>query len=206
MSIEGAEQSFLDGDYELAVQNYIDIENANHNPYILGNIANSYFKNSNYGKSVLYFYRAKKFIPRNKDLNKNLKIVLDEIKLQQTPMLAYSWLNLWESLIFFMIFNLLFILRNILFKKNSKKFLLILIFIFSTLNLSWIFYEQNIKKYAVITSISTKAFSGNNEAYAEIMELLDGQIVTVLREEKEWSKIKLGSNIGWVTNDAIEKI
>jgi tetratricopeptide (TPR) repeat protein len=206
MSIEAAEQAYLEGEYELAIKNYEDISGFESNPFILGNIANAYFENSNYGKSILYFYRAKKIIPRSKELNKNLKIVLDEIKLQQTPMLAYSWLNLWESLVLFFIFNLFFLLRNKLFKRNSKKLVLILLFVISTLNLSWLYWEQKIQKHAVITAISTKAYSGDNEAYAEITELLDGQLILVLREEKDWSKIKVGQNIAWVRNDAIQKI
>ena len=39
------------------------------------NIGNCYFKSHNYGHAMLYYKKAKKFIPHDKDLNNNIELI-----------------------------------------------------------------------------------------------------------------------------------
>jgi hypothetical protein len=77
------------------------------------------------------------------------------------------------------------------------------VFLFAT---GYIMVEQKIKKHAVVTQISTPVYSGDNESYTEMFDLLDGQIVEIVREEKLWSQIQHKNNLGWVKKDSYERI
>mgnify|MGYP000496966445 CR=1 FL=1 len=81
-----------------------------------------------------------------------------------------------------------------------------MLFIASIVNLGFIYREQNITHYATITEISTKAYSGDSSAYSELFELLDGQIISVVKSGKNWSQIKYDGALGWIANDSFEAI
>ncbi len=205
--LELASSYYVNGDYQLAVEAYNELKQEYPaNPLITVNLANSNYKLKNYGKAIRNYYQAKKIIPRDKELNNNLSIALNEIELKQPAMLAFNGVNLVESLILVLILNILFILRNRMHLPNAVKSILSILFILSVLNLAFVAYEQKLKHYAVVTEISTKAYSGDNDAYSELFELLDGQIVELVRPEADWSQIKYDGSLGWVRNESLETI
>ncbi len=202
--IELASSYYINGDYQLAVEAYTELKQEHpDNPFIAINLANSNYKLKNYGKAIQNYYQAKKIIPRDKELNNNLHLTLNEIELKQPMMLGFNGINLIESLILVLILNLLFILRNRIRLANLAKSILSILFILSILNLGFVAYEQKVKHYAVVAEISTKAYSGDNEAYSELFELLDGQIVELVRSGADWSQIKYDGSLGWVKNESL---
>lgn len=205
--LKEANQAYLDADYEQAVNGYeTALAGSKNNPYLQINLGNSYYQSQDYGKAILHYYRAKKQIPRNKDLNNNLSLALENIKLSQPSMLAYSWLSLTEIFILFFVLNLLFVLRKQFIRSTGLRFLLTTVFIISAALFSYIGYQQVIHEHAVITSVETTAYSGNNDGYSELFELLNGQVVQVMQKQAKWSKIRHGEQIGWVKNEALEVI
>ncbi|MBT6842450.1 MAG: hypothetical protein HOA17_01470 [Candidatus Melainabacteria bacterium] len=205
--LESANQAYLDTDYQLAQTIYQEqTQEDPHNPMLLINLANSEYKTENNGKAIKHYYQAKKISPRSKELNNNLAIVLEEIKLRQDPMLAYSGLSIFESLIFFLVFNILYLLRKKLKFNSSLYFIVVLCLVVSSANLAWLAYEQKNIKRVVVTDISTKAYSGDSEAYSELFELLDGQILQLVKPGADWSQIKYGKSLGWVKNSSYELI
>jgi tetratricopeptide (TPR) repeat protein len=206
-SVNEAESFYLSQDYEMSAHAYDGLCNRYpDNPYILINAGNSHYHLKNYGLALSKYYKAKSVVPRNKELNNNLNIILNEIKLSQPPLLSYAWLNLTEALLIFIVTNILFLSRKRLTQSNVKRLIITACFVTAGFNLAFMAWEQKLQKHAVVTAISTKAYSGDNEGYTELFELLNGQIVTVLREEYEWSKIKNGNKLGWVKNEYLESI
>lgn len=205
--LELASSYYVNGDYPLAVEAYEELKHEQpNNPFIIINLANSHYKLKNYGKAIQNYYQAKRILPRDNELNNNLALTLNEIELKQPAMFAFNGINLVESLILVLILNILFIFRNRVRLSNSVKTILSILFVLSVLNLGLLAYEQKIKHYAVVTEISTKAYSGDNEAYSELFELVDGQIIEIVRHGDNWSQIKHDGALGWVRNESLGKI
>lgn len=204
-SLREAEEAYLNQEFDLSAQLYNELVKQNpHNPYLLINDGNSYYQMKSYGKAMSKYYKAKSILPRNKELNQNLKILNDAIELNQPALLSYSFLTCTESFTFLLIFNILFLLRHKITKNSMGRLFIIACFIIFSLIFGYTCWEQYAQKYAVVTSISTKAYSGDNEAYSELFELLDGQIVLATRKEENWSKIKTKNALGWVNNEMLE--
>jgi tetratricopeptide (TPR) repeat protein len=207
IKLELASSYYVNGDYTLAVEAYAELKQEYPtNPLITINLANSSYKLKNYGKAIKNYYEAKKIIPRDKELNNNLSIALKEIELKQPNMIGFSGLNLLESLILVLILNILFIFRNRMRLANSVKTILSILLMTFVINLALVYRQQNTMNYAVVTEISTKAYSGDNSAYSELFVLLDGQIISVVKAGKNWSQIKYDGALGWVANQSFEKI
>lgn len=75
------ERFYKEKEYKKAIEQYeMIIEDGEESGQIYYNLANSYFKNGNYGKAVLNYERAKRLIPRDRDVDYNYKYVLNLIK------------------------------------------------------------------------------------------------------------------------------
>lgn len=207
INIEQAQDLYLNKEFDLAAESYDEIYDQDpSNPFPLINSANSYYQMKQYGTALGKYYKAKSVIPRNKELNHNLAIVVNEIKLSQPPMLSYSFMTWTEAFLIFLVFNILFLIKKKVFKQKTISFLISFFFLVSGLNFAFISYEQKVKKHGVINVTSTKARSGDDEAYAELFELYDGQIIDIVSQEKTWSKIKHQGSLGWVKNKNLEVI
>ncbi len=205
--VEAAQKLYLNGDYASAAINYdLLVKKESYNPYLLVNSANADYSNGNYGHAIAKYYQAKKLIPRDKDLNQNLDIALNAVKLEQPAMLGYAYMTLAESFILLLLANLIFIFRRKLLPKTALRYLAIVIFVFTLLNFAFITYSQEIKTHAVVVNSSSRAHSGNNHAYPELFELLSGQIIQVLRSDAGWSEVLKGSKRGWVPSSDLELI
>ncbi len=205
--VEAAQKLYLNGDYAEAAANYDSLlAKEPNNAYLLVNSGNADYSNGSYGTAIAKYYQAKKFIPRDKDLNHNLEMTLNAVKLEQPAMLGYNYMTLAESFILLLLANLVFIFRRKLLVKTALRYLAIVVFVFCLLNFGFIAYSQEIKNHAVVISSSAHARSGNNAAYPELFELLSGQIVEILREDSDWSEITKGDKRGWLSNTELDSI
>ena len=204
--LDSAQEFYLAGNYDLAADVYEDvIKQDPMNPYLLNNYANAKLKNKDYGEAIAGYYKAKMIVPRATELDNNLTMALQEVKLKQPQMLAFNLLTISEALIILILANLL-----LFFLKRVRSILprsFILIFFLASLGLSgYTLWMQKFNKYAVVKTVSAYTHSGNDEDYQKISELLDGQIIEVLVEQDNWSKIKGSTDIAWIQNFNIEPI
>lgn len=206
--LETATQYYQEGDFETAAALFdeLTVENPS-NPYILINSGNSHYQLKEYGLATKAFLKAKKIAPRSKELANNLGLLQNEIKLEQPSLVSYSYMSFAESLILVILLNIVFLMRKKLFaSRPSMSFVINLFFIISVINAGFIGLNQKSQPKAVVSQISTMAYSGNSTSFSELFELLDGQIVFLMRQEDEWSQIKYSGEIGWVKNEDIEII
>jgi hypothetical protein len=91
---------------------------------------------------------------------------------------------------------------------NNKflKNIILVLFVFSLLNLGLITLEQKCKNFGVVQKISTQVYSGDSEDFAELFELNDGQVIEIKKQEDSWSQIKYNDQLGWIRNEDIIKI
>ena len=204
--LDYAQKLYLNGDYAQAAESFdtMSKQDAN-NPYLLINTGNAYYRSGDYGKALAKYYQAKKYIPRDKDLNHNTQILLDELKLEQPAMLGYAYMTLFESFLFLLLCNILFIFRRKFLAKTALRYLMIVIFSFSVLNFLFIANNQAMKHHAVIVA-ATHARSGNSEQFPDLFELLPGQIVELVGSDEGWSEISVDGKRGWVAKAEIDSI
>ena len=65
---------YIKNDFDLAATAYQEmLEEYPENPYLMINFANTQIKQKNFGKALAFYNRAKLLIPRNPELNSNIK-------------------------------------------------------------------------------------------------------------------------------------
>ena len=131
---ESANRDYFEGNYEQSIEKYQKIlENDVESGEVYFNLGNAYYKLDDYGRAILCFEKAKKYLSGDDALEKNLKLaqfrIIDEIEPIPQLFLQVWWnelLNLfsiefyaWMSLMLFAILTFL-IAVNILQNRNLK--------------------------------------------------------------------------------------
>jgi len=202
--LASAQKLYVNGDYAAAIEAYEALDDAT-NPYLMINMANAYYKAGDYGKAAAKYYQAKRHIPRDADLNNNLGMLLDELKLNQPAMLGFGYMTVFEAFVFLLIANLLFVFRRKIVSKTALRYLLIVLFVFSLVNFIFIANNQVMKEHAVVVAAS-QARSGNGEEFPELFELMPGQIVDLVGHDSHWSELMVNGKRGWLADSRLEKI
>jgi tetratricopeptide (TPR) repeat protein len=191
------------------------------------NLANSFYRLSDYPAAILFYQKALKIEPSNDDAHYNLMLVQAKIedRVEPIPQLFYKrWFNavrsvastdtwallfvatLLGSVLLFGIFLLSKVLkrRRISFYAFCVCFVLSLVFIF----LTWSSYQQNEqKKHAVIFAGSISVKSAPVESSLGLYILHAGTTVEIIDELGEWVKIRLeDGKEGWVILGDLEII
>ena len=196
---------YIKNDFDLAATAYQEmLEEYPENPYLMINFANTQIKQKNFGKALAFYNRAKLLIPRNPELNSNIKHTTKILQnFNSQSIFNFLFFNLGESLIILLCLNLLFLI----FRKSKIKlikYFSILLFSVSIVNAAYVSYVSYFKDYAFVTSTSTSTHAGNNSGYPELFELSDGQVIEILYREEYWSKIKYKNQISWLENKKYE--
>ena len=201
--LETAQKNYLAKDYELSLESYSGIleEQEHTNPYIIVNKAVSEFKNGHYGAALVDMYRAKKIIPRDKKLNTNIELVQEELGLNQPNLTFLNYFTLNEVLILLFITNLIFVFRWRLVKVATMRFIVSFIFTLTLAFSAYCFINQKVLDYGVIQTSSAKVYSGNNDSFSKIGELLEGQVIRVKSLEENWVQISFNDDLGWIQED-----
>jgi hypothetical protein len=197
-----AENFYLIGEFELASEAYSgQLDSVSVNPKILVNKSISEFKHGQYGASLVDLYRAKKLIPRDKKLNMNIELVQEELNLNQPNLSFLNYLTVNELLIILAITNLFFVLRWRLTKSRIMRFFVSAVFVIVLMLSAYTYVNQELIDYAVVQSSSSKVYSGNNDSFSEIGELLEGQVIKVKSKNHDWSQISYNQQLGWVKEE-----
>lgn len=188
-------------DFPMASAIYNDIlQEDSSNPYLLINSGISDYKIQNIGHALVKLYKAKKILPRNKTITNNIQIIEEQLQLNNPTIVTLGFINLTEAMLLLLVLNILFFLRNKITQNKLIRFGIGLAFIFSLALTAFTYIEQKATRYAFITNISATTYSGNNRAYSELYEVLDGQMLKLIREEAEWSQVKYDGQLAWIEN------
>jgi len=191
------------------------------------NLGNVYFKLGEIGKSILYYERAKKLLPRDKDLEFNINIanfyVVDKIKVPDQFVLfkiVADYKNYfsidtlsWTALIFYLLTMILLIIR-IFFRRRTvqrtSNILLVPVIVilaaFSVILISRL-YDQSSISEGVIMEQKIEVLSSPAEDATELFSLHEGVKVRIEDSSGEWFKISLADGkVGWIDKSLIERI
>jgi len=214
-----ANNAFQEQNYQKAEEEYMKVANEGvKNFELFYNLGNTYFKLNDLGNARLYYEKAAKFEPMNKELNENIAMLLASIKdkediqrsfvetLLRKVYFAFSINLLGVFVLIFFVLMMAFIVllimsRSAVLKRIVKIFLVILAVIFFLVTVTEVmrirdFYTDD---SAVILDETVIAYSGPSDDFPQVFTIHDGLKVSIERFDNDWVLIKLPSgNGGWV--------
>lgn len=231
VTVQAADQAFVDGQYSRAIQMYQEIiatQGVSAGLYL--NLGNAYFKTDNLAQALISYERAILLDPTDQDVRFNLELARSKCvdKTTQPNMLFITaWakkisrimnVNQWgmAAIVFLTVAMALICVYYILAPGRRGKGLcawLFPIFILFSI-MSWITAGQqkrNISRhdYAIVTAPSVTVRSTPSSQGTEIVIVHEGFKVKVEDKSsmKQWIEIKLeDGNVGWIETDMIEII
>ena len=189
------------------------------NGYLYYNLGNTHIRLGNTGEAILNYLHAKRFLPRDQDLQANLKYAVqntvDLIGWEEQNLIKslFFWVdsfNLKEHLLILIIINLVFWISMCLclFRKNgvinmSRK-VIFAVLILSAVSTAIKWSSVSANNFGVILSKTIDVKSGMDNNNVTLFQLHEGAIVAIEKDENGWFKIKLkDGKSGWAKKDTI---
>jgi len=202
------------GDYKSALSKYHElIDRYPKSGELYYNLANAYYKNGELGKSIFFYIKARKILPRHGDVKYNLEYARNQkIDKQENNKDLLDLFNIPfnedELLILVTVFALFFwsIMIISLYRKNfiiisTRYIAIILLFLTGTLLTIHTFSKKEI---GVITSPEASVFSTIGVDSIKLFTLHEGSEVVVVDKKDNWILVTLGENRkGWIPSDKI---
>lgn len=197
------------------------------NSDIYYNIGNCYFRLGRIGKAILYYERAKKLNPKDRDVLLNLSYAksyrVDAMEEDDRSFIIdllnknYDRLSVNDlSIINVFLLIILVSLINtsmIAFKQKDKSAIfffiiaLSLLFIISSVASIAKYHSLRHDNRAVLVENQSSGYSGPGSDYTRLFTINEGFIVKVIQSEELWSLVRLPNGAsGWIKSDYIEKI
>jgi tetratricopeptide (TPR) repeat protein len=219
---------YASGSYDEALQHYTMIEASGEvSADLFYNIGNTYFKQNNLSKSILYYERALKLHPEDRDITHNLDIAnaMTIDKIEPVPeFFVTTWIKdirnsasadtwAWISLALFAFVLLLawffFFARSVALRKVS--FILAAIVLLLGINSIVFASYRKAALYdtsaAIVTPAVVTVKSSPDAAGKDLFILHEGTKVTILETLGEWQSIRLADGKqGWIFKYAAEVI
>lgn len=220
--------SYSEGNYEDAVNQWIDLYNTGYRSANLNyNIGNAYFKLNNIPDAILFYERAILLKPADEDINYNLQIARTLIvdRFQEIPELFFvRWFNFmslflttnsWayisiSSFILFLLFLSLYIYSSKYRHKVFGFWLAVLFFVITISSFSFTLRNKSLvynSRKAIISSPLVSGKSSPDKSGTDLFVLHEGTKVSVEDEVGEWLEIRLSDgNKGWVPVNSLKVI
>jgi len=206
---------YKEGNYSEAIDMYNKILSQGfQNGEIFYNLANAYFRNGSIGYSILYYEKARRFLPRDSELKENLyfakTFAQDKIQEKKPSFLYFILLSLLNKFTLKEIISLVSIFLSItllicicflrkkqltLWRNLSISFVLILVFLLFLMSLK---VKNSTKKTAVMLSQVADIKSAPSKDATVEFSLHEGTEFLIIESVKDWAKIRLlDAKTGW---------
>ena len=217
-----ANSAYREGRYAEAARRYrLLIRSGHENGHIYYNLGNACFRQGKLGRAILNYERARRFIPRDADLNFNLAHAREQRRdavpetrgVTETAFFWLASLSLSEILWGFAVLNLLFwgILVVRVFTRPEWSYYVFLVLLAGwlaagfSLGLKW--HEEATDNRAVILLPEVSVLAGPDTRDTVLFKLHEGTVVYRERSEDGWSLIHLSDKKrGWVMSGAVEPV
>ncbi|MBP1631162.1 MAG: hypothetical protein H6Q15_2055 [Bacteroidetes bacterium] len=205
-----ANLNYKNNDYELALNNYKQIEKKGEiSKDLYLNIGNTYFRLKDYSNSILYYERGLRIDPNNEELNTNLLVAKSRLKgdIYVLPdfFLVRFWHNIsnlflpsiWAyiTLIFLFITCVVFVIYY--FSVETKVFMFFTLLFFFILSLTSFFAGYTRDKYlhdnsyAIVMRNDVFGKDSPDTKSMDKIHLFNGQKIKILSHEDNWVKIRI---------------
>lgn len=219
---------YEEGKYQDAIEVYTEVAASGvSNGFLYYNLANSYFKEGDVAKAILWYSRARQILPRDRDVAVNLEFArrVRPDKIEEIPVpsvfkalrAVIFGLNLSEltfvGCVFYILTCASLILR-ILSRREPMRRLAGTSSLFLgavlLLCLFWLggrAYHADRTISCVVVALQTDAMSGPGDEYTKVMSLHEGAEALVEEEREGWYFVKLPNGLGgWIPANAAETI
>lgn len=217
---EQGNEAYKQGDYRQAIDWYRNIWEAGYQGGMLYyNLGNCYYKLDEIGYAILYYEKARKFLPDDPEVNFNLELarlkVLDRIEMPPRFFL-FEW---WDAAkdfysipqltnlvtIFYIITAIIFIIFLYIKKDRVRKTMLSIsvISLLLTLFCGYLLFanirEEKINQQGIILTPNVTILSAPSENSTDMFVLHEGVKVKLDDQREDWVKISLpDGKSGWV--------
>ena len=195
------------------------IDQGETNGFLYYNLGNTYMRLGNTGIAILNYLRAQSLLPRNENLDANLRYAINQTQDQLSPLRGglihslFFWvdsINLIEHFEILILFNIIFwciCIGSVYYRKSpwkslKKISLTILLLAFFSTGLKYYLLSEH--KIGVIMGKKVDVKSDRNIQNVTLFELHEGAIITVNQEDNEWAHILVSTDkSGWVPIESI---
>jgi len=215
---------YKEAKYDEAIKEYSKLlERGLESGNLYYNLGNCYFKKGEVGLAILNYERAKKLIPRDRDLKANYKhakslIIGNSTRVRKIwPMrliykfsdqLAIDDLTICLFIMYFV--TVIIIVTGVIFKMNKKCFLTLLSVLMIGLTLgAFSFYNKVslLDKEAIVVKEEVNVKFEPFDKATRHFTIYEGMKVCVLSSKGEWCKIeRYDGKAGWVKKSVLELI
>ena len=217
-----ANRSYKEDRYQEAIDGYLRlIGNGYVNGHLYYNLGNAYFRSGQLGRAILNYKRAQLLIPRDADLNFNLRYALNQTQDAISPgqnylKQAFFWLadiTFRELMWGFAVLNIMFwgiLVLRLFVRPEWTYYVFIVLLIFwlvggASLGVKWHQLKTDLR--AVILAEEVDVLAGPDAGDTVLFKLHEGAIIQQERTEDSWSLIRMSDGKrGWVKSDDIEKV
>ena len=217
-----ANRAYKEDRYQEAIAGYLRLIGKGYiNGHLYYNLGNAYLRSGQLGRAILNYERARIMIPRDADLNFNLRYAIDQatdaISSDQNYLKqAFFWLEdltLRELMWTFAVLNILFwsLLLLRLFVRPEWTY-----YVFIVLLASWLvggvsmgvkWHQIKSDQRGVILADEINVLAGPESNDTVLFKLHEGTIIHRERVEDDWSLIRFSNTKrGWVNSGSIELI
>ncbi len=215
---------YENGEYQKALEVYLEIAEKISSWKLFYNIGNSYFKTGDIIRSKINYLKAERLNPFDKSIEQNLRIIdglLDNrVHLPEPDFLiktlirfeSFITINVLSVLILIILFIFSFFTFKLVRAGRSKSYIYGILISFILL-LSLFFYHihrvNNFhnNKHAVIVAPNSQLRSGPGEENTILFEINPGVTIRIIDEHRDWVQITASTEIaGWIEKENIEKI
>ncbi|WP_425234965.1 tetratricopeptide repeat protein [Ulvibacterium sp.] len=225
---EQATSAYNDGDYEKAINHYLEIlDNGEHSASLYFNLGNSYYKINQIAPSIYYYEKALLLKPNDPEIRNNLayaqNMTLDAI--EKMPQTGFSkiygkitgFLSFDQWAISAVVFTILFVALYIAFfyfRYASRKRIAfisgIISLIVALISMVFAFVQYNDfrkDRPAIVFSEEVIIKSEPNNRSQEVFTLHEGTKIHVLDSLNEWKKIRIeDGKTGWLMDTDIKML
>ncbi len=223
-----ANSSYSEGKYKEALESYTKIElGAGVSASLYYNIGNCYFKGGDLGKALLYYYRAERLEPNNRDIKHNIETA-NTLTLNKIPTVeqffVVRWLksianiatsNGWAtlSIVLFLLTMSMVVIFTISVKSGARKFSFgvgAFALVLMVVSIAASTYKKGLltsTNEAVIMDKAVPVKSSPDDSGKDLFVLSEGIKVSIDERVGKWSEITISSGeSGWVESSNLEII
>lgn len=225
---KSAEDAYTVGDFDGAIRDYESLEKAGAvSSSLFYNLGNAFYRKGSVGKAILYYERALKLSPADKDIRNNLEMArlqtLD--KIDSVPQfILVEWVknlrnklssNAWAivSLVLLALSVALLLLCKFGRSTSSRRLYFVIAMIFLLFTIFSFLFSLSLARQATgndtavvvenIGSVKSSPAAGGNSIFV----LHEGTKVKILESVEQWSKIEIqDGRQGWIKTSDIEVI
>ena len=196
------------------------IDQGETNGFLYYNLGNTYMRLGNTGSAILNYLRAQLLLPRNENLDANLRYAINQTQDQLSPsrgglisslLFWVDSISLIEHFEILILFNIIFwciCIGSLYYRKPPWKSLkkismaILLLAFFST---GTKYYLLSKHKIGVIMDKKVDVKSDRNTQNVTLFELHEGAIIDVNQEDSEWAHISVSTDkSGWIPIESID--